>query len=97
MNAAMLNKLKKLQKEMTDAQERIESTEYEGKATGITVIVQGSRQVVDVKISMELLTDLECLQDSILLAVNDALAKIDKAHEEVMQRFGGLASGTGLF
>ena len=37
----------------------------------MTVIVQGTRQVIDVKIDPELLSEVDLLQDAILLAVND--------------------------
>lgn len=92
----MLNKLKKMQKEMQAAQEQLESTEFVGKASGVTVIVQGTRQVIDVKIDAELLDEVEMLQDVILLAVNDALGQIDKAHEETMGQFAGGMGGFGF-
>ena len=41
-------------------------------------MMQGSRQVIDVKVDPELLEEVEILQDSILLAVNDALKQIEK-------------------
>ena len=96
MNPAMLNKLKKMQKEMQEAQERLESSEFTGKASGVTVIVQGTRQVIDVKIDPELLEEVEMLQDAILLAVNDALAKIEKTQEETMGQFSGGMGGFGF-
>ncbi len=96
MNPAMLNKLKKIQKEMQEAQERLESSEFTGKASGVTVIVQGTRQVIDVKIDPELLEEVEMLQDAILLAVNDALAKIEKTQEETMGQFSGGMGGFGF-
>lgn len=84
MNPNMLNKLKKMQKQIQDAQEQIESSEFTGKASGVTVIMQGTRQVIDVKIDEALLEEVELLQDAILLAVNDALGQIDKTQEETM-------------
>lgn len=90
MNQGMLKKLNKIQDELKEAQQKIDMSEFTGKATGVTVIMQGTRQVLDVQISMELLTDLECLQDSILLATNDCLTQIEKAHEETM---GSLSLG----
>ncbi|HEY8405777.1 MAG TPA: YbaB/EbfC family nucleoid-associated protein [Acholeplasma sp.] len=96
MNPNMLNKLKKIQKQMQDAQEALESTEFVGKASGVTVIVQGTRQVIDVKIDPELLSEVDLLQDAILLAVNDALAQIDKQQEETMGQFTGGFGGFGF-
>lgn len=90
MNPNMINKLKKMQKQMVEAQEAIESKEFFGKATGVLVIVQGTKQIIDVQISDELLEDKDILQDSILLAVNDALRQIDKEQEETMSQFAGM-------
>lgn len=96
MNQSMLNKLKKMQKEMEEAQLRLSSKEYFGKASGVTVIMQGTRQVLDVEINPEMIEDLELVQDAILLAVNDALNQIEKDHEETMSQFTGGMGGFGF-
>lgn len=90
MNPNMINKLKKMQKQMVEAQEAIESKEFFGKATGVLVIAQGTKQIIDVQINDDLMEDKEMLQDSILLAVNDALRQIDKEQEETMSQFAGM-------
>ncbi len=96
MNPNMLNKLKKMQKQMMEAQEQLEGKEYFGKASGVTVIMQGTKQVIDVQINPEFLEELELLQDSILLAVNDAIRQIEKEQEETMGQFSGGMSGFGF-
>ncbi|HHT98737.1 MAG TPA: YbaB/EbfC family nucleoid-associated protein [Acholeplasma sp.] len=96
MNPGMLNKLKKMQKEMMEAQEAIEQKEYFGKASGVTIIMQGTRQVIDVKINPEMLEEVEMLQDAILLATNDALKQIEKESEETMKQFSGGLGGFGF-
>lgn len=96
MNPNMLNKLKKIQKQMMEAQEALERKEFFGKSSGVTVIMQGTRQVLDVEINPEILEDIEVLQDSILLAVNDALKQIEKETEETMGQFAGGMGGFGF-
>lgn len=96
MNPNMLNKLKKLQKEMMQAQEALDRKEFFGKSSGVQVIMQGTRQVLDVEINPELLDDIEILQDSLLVAVNDALRQIEKETEETMSKFGGGLGGFGF-
>lgn len=96
MNPGMLKKIKKMQEEMLAAQERLESKEYFGKASGITVIMQGTKQVLDVQINPEMLEEVEMLQDAILLAVNDALKQIEDEHQETMGQFTGGMSGFGF-
>lgn len=96
MNPAMINKIKKLQKQMEEAQEALQSREFTGKASGVEVIMQGTRQVIDVKINKELLDEVELLQDAVLLAVNDALHQIDKEQESTMGQFTGGMGGFGF-
>lgn len=96
MNPNMLNKLKKMQKQMVEAQEEIERKEFFGKASGVTIVMQGTRQVVDVQIDADLLDEVEMLQDAILLATNDALRQIEKETEETMGQFSGGLGGFGF-
>jgi len=96
MNPNMLNKLKKIQKQMMEAQEALERKEYFGKSSGVLVVMQGTKQVIDVQINPEMLEELELLQDSILLAVNDAIKQIEKEQEATMGQFSGGMSGFGF-
>ena len=96
MNPNMLNKLKKMQKQMLEAQEALESKEFFGKASGVTVIMQGTRQLLDVSINKDLLEDVELLQDAIVLATNDALKQIEKETEKTMGQFSGGMGGFGF-
>ena len=90
MNRDMIKKLQKLQKEMQEDQEKIELTEFEGRASGCVVIMQGNRRLIDVQLSRELLEDVEILQEVIVLAVNDALQQIDRTTEEVMGKYAAM-------
>jgi DNA-binding YbaB/EbfC family protein len=96
MNPNMLNKLKKIQKQMMEAQEALERKEFFGKSSGVVIVMQGTKQVIDVQINPEILEEVELLQDSILLAVNDALKQIEKEQEETMGQFSGGMGGFGF-
>ncbi|MGA0351869.1 MAG: YbaB/EbfC family nucleoid-associated protein [Acholeplasmataceae bacterium] len=96
MNPNMLNKLKKMQKQMLEAQEQLESKEFFGKASGVTVIMQGTRQMIDIEISKELLDEPELLQDAIVMATNDAMKQIEKETEQTLGQFSGGLGGFGF-
>ncbi|HHT54945.1 MAG TPA: YbaB/EbfC family nucleoid-associated protein [Acholeplasma sp.] len=96
MNPSMIRKLKKMQEEMEKAQRELESKEYFGKSSGVVVIMQGTRQVLDVQIDPDLLEEVELLQDSILIAVNDALNQIETEQSETMGQFTGGMGGLGF-
>ena len=92
----MLNKLKKMQRQMLEAQEQLESKEFFGKASGVTVIMQGTRQMIDIEISKELLDEPELLQDAIVMATNDAMKQIEKETEQTLGQFSGGLGGFGF-
>ena len=87
MNATTMNRLQKLRKEMQETQDRLHITEYEGRASGVRIVMLGSHQVVELNIDPELLSDIEMLQDAILLAINDAVETVSKKTSEEMSKF----------
>ena len=74
----------KLQKQMGEM--RVEATTGGGM---VTVVVNGAKQVLSIKIDPEVVSkdDVEMLQDLIVAAINDAHRKAD---EEMSQKMGGM-------
>ena len=97
MNQAQMMRLRKMQKEMMEAQERLEQTVFTGTAGGgvVKVEVKGNHEVVSVKIDEEAAKDdIEMVQDMVALAINDANKKIEA---ETQKSLGGFGAGMGLF
>lgn len=90
----MMKQVQKMQKEMAAAQEELNAQEFMGAATNdlVTVTFTGERQLVDLSIKPEVIDpeDPEMLQDMILVAINDALGKIEK---ETAQKMGKYTQG----
>lgn len=86
---AMLKQAQKLQKDMMTAKEEIDKTEYQGKSEMVTVTFTGAKQLLNVKLNVEALEsdDVEILEDMIVVAVNDALKKIDSDTEQKMGKY----------
>ena len=80
----------RLQKQMAEL--RVEATAGGGM---VTVVVNGSKQLVSIKLDPEVVSkdDVEMLQDLILAAVSDAQRK---AEEQMSQTMGGLMGGLKL-
>ncbi len=80
----------RLQKQM--AETRVEATAGGGM---VTVVVNGSKQLLSIKLDPEVVSkdDVEMLQDLIVAAVNDAQRK---AEEQIAQSMGGLMGGLKL-
>ncbi|MCF7927068.1 MAG: YbaB/EbfC family nucleoid-associated protein [Candidatus Izimaplasma sp.] len=94
MNPGMVNKIKKMQKEMLKAQKELEQSTFYGSAGGkmVTVEFTGDKKMRDIKIkkeALESLDDLDILQDTVIAAINDCMKKIDEETESVMGEFTG--------
>lgn len=94
---AMLKQAQKLQKDMLATQEKINEMEFEGKSSIVTVKINGKKEVKEISIDAESLDkdEIEMLQDMILVAMNDAMEKVNKETESKM---GAYTQGMpGLF
>ena len=100
MNQQAMMRLKKMQKQMMDAQKQLEETVFTGTAGGgmVTVEVKGTHEVLSVTIdpdALESKDDIEMIQDSIVAALNDASKKIDSESQKLLGGFGGGLGGFG--
>lgn len=85
--------LMKQYREIMKEQERINNTTFEGENSLVKVKVNGKKEVLEVKIDKSTTLDaddLESLEDMILLAVNNAMDKVDK---EVENKLGKYTNG----
>ena len=92
MNQQQMMRLRKLQKQMEEAQAKLEATVFKGTAGGgvVSVEVKGSHEVVSVTIDPEAAKDdIEMVQDMVVIALNDAMKKIDEESSKIMGGFGG--------
>lgn len=93
MNPAMINKIKKMQREMQEAQRRLEESIFTGTAGGGMVKVEatGDKRIVSIEIDEDVLNpeDKEMIQDTIVAAINDVMRKIDEETQDVMGAFTG--------
>jgi nucleoid-associated protein EbfC len=87
----MMKQMQKMQKKMAEAQEELGEKRIEGTAGGgmVSVIVSGSKEVLEVNIKEEVVDpeDIEMLQDLIVAATNDALKKAEELTNQTMGQF----------
>lgn len=94
---ALMKQAQKMQKDMTSAKEVIDNTIFEGKSSFVTVKINGKKEILDIKIENDKIEadEIEMFQDMIVVAINDAMKKVDKELEE---KLGKYAQGMpGLF
>ena len=94
---AIMKQAQNMQKDITKIKNDIDSTEFEGKSSLVTVLVNGKKKVKKITINDDakdlINDDLTMLEDMIVLALNDAFSKIDKVTEEKMGKYSNLMPG----
>ncbi|HYZ17086.1 MAG TPA: YbaB/EbfC family nucleoid-associated protein [Candidatus Acidoferrum sp.] len=92
--AQMMQQLRKMQQEMARVQEELANTVIDGSAAGgaVTVSISGEFQVKKVAIKPEAVDpdDIETLEDLLVVALNDALGKVQELSSRKM---GALTGG----
>lgn len=86
---AMMKQAQKMQKDMLATKEEIDKMIFEGKSSFVTVQVNGKKELLNISIDSDSMDkdDLEMLQDMIVVAVNDAMKKVDVETENKMGKF----------
>ena len=97
----MIKQAQKMQQDMLKMQSELEEAEFEATSGGgaVTVVVTGKKEVKSVKINPDVIDpdDAEMLEDLVLVAVNDAMKKVDGANSEKLGKLTGGMSIPGLF
>jgi len=92
---ALMREAQKMQKELTKTQEELEKTTYEGNSSLVNVVVNGKKELVSFKINTEESIEkdeIELLEDMVIVAVNDAMKKVDDDKNKKLSKYGnGLA------
>jgi nucleoid-associated protein EbfC len=98
--AQMMQQLRKMQQEMARVQEELANTIVEGSAAGgaVTASVNGEYRVTKVSIKPEAVDpeDVETLEDLVVVALNDALAKVKTLSEGKLGKLTGGMKIPGL-
>ena len=89
----LMNQMRKMQQEMTKAQDELSSTVVTGTAAGEAVKVEMTcdHRVKSISIAPSAIDadDPETIEDLVLVAVNDALTKVQQTSQARMERVTG--------
>ena len=92
----LMAQAQKMQKDIQKKQEEINSMTFIGESEWVEVTLTGNKSVLRVNIKDKKTMDeedLECLEDMIKIAINDAYKKIDNEIEKKLGMYGKLAGG----
>ena len=93
---SLMREAQKMQKELQKTQSELENTKYEGSSSLVSVVLNGNKNVVSVKINSDESLDkddIEMLEDMIVVAFNDASKKVDADKEKKLGKYGQGLSG----
>lgn len=93
---SLMKQAQSMQKNMLASKKEIEEKTYEGKSELVKVKMSGKKELISVEIDKDQKLesdDLEVLEDMIVLAVNDAIGKINKdINDKMGNQAGDLSS-----
>jgi DNA-binding YbaB/EbfC family protein len=97
----LLEQVQKVQQNLVKTQEELANERVEATAGGgmVTAVATGVGEIVEIRIAREAVDpdDVELLQDTVLAAVREAIAKAKQLQGERMQEATGGLSIPGLF
>ena len=92
----MLMQAQKMQIELQKAQDALKEKEFTvSKGGAVTVVVLGSKEIKSIDIDKDAFDpeNKEMVEEMIALAVNEAVAQIEKESEEINERITGRSGG----
>ena len=93
----MMKQVQKMQKQMEEQQKALEESEFTATAGGgaVEVTMTGKKVLTKVTLDPDAVDpdDVEMLEDLIMVAVNDAMKKVDEANSSSMARMTGGLGG----
>ena len=92
----LMAQAQKMQKDIQKKQDEINSMTFIGESEWVDVILKGDKSIEKINIKNKNTMDeedLECLEDMIKLALNNAYKKIDSEIEKKLGMYSKLAGG----
>ena len=98
---ALMQQAQKMQKQMEKKRQELESKEFEFSSNGgaIKIKMLGSKEMTSLEIDEDLIDkdEKDMLQDMLMVAINEAISKIDEEVNNVMGSVTGGMKIPGMF
>ena len=91
---ALMQQAQKMQKDIMKKKNEVNKKEFTGSSELVDVVFTGDKRMVSAKIKQDIDNeDKEIIEDMIVIAVNDAMEKIDKETENALGSYGNQLGG----
>lgn len=86
----LMQEAQKMQKQLQKDQKELENTIYEGVSSNVNVKMNGKFEVIEVKLNIDEISsdEKDLIEDMLMVAVNDAVKKINNDKEKKMGKYG---------
>lgn len=91
---ALMRQAQQMQKDITKKKDELNKKTFVGNSELVEVTFTGDKKLVSTKIKSDIDNDdKEIIEDMFVIAVNDAMAKIDKETESMLGAYGSQLGG----
>ena len=93
---AIMKQAQKMKKDVMKEKEEINNTIFTETYSSVTVEVNGNKEIKSIKISSDMefdKDDIEMLEDTLMIAINNAFKKVDAETEKRLGKYGQGLSG----
>ena len=91
---ALMRQAQQMQKDITQKKDELNKKTFVGTSELVEVTFTGDKKLVSTKIKSDIDNDdKEIIEDMFVIAVNDAMAKIDKETESMLGAYGSQLGG----
>ena len=84
---SLMKQAQSMQKKMVEQKKEIEKKQYEGKSELVKIVMNGKKEIISVKINKTSSIEddeIEMLEDMVMIAVNDAISKVNDDIQKTM-------------
>lgn len=92
----LLQEAKKMQIQLQKDQQMLDNTIYEGSSSIVNVKMNGKYEITSVNLNINediTVDDKEMLEDMVMIAINDAVKKVNDDKEKKMSKYGSGIAG----
>ena len=86
----LMREAQKMQKNLQKTQEELLNSKYEGTSSLVTIILNGNKDILSIKINSDDVLereDIEMLEDMIMVAFKEAAKKVDLDKEKKLGKY----------
>ena len=87
---SIMAQAQKMQKDIMNKKAEINKMEFTEKNEFVEIVVYGNKKIKKITINPSLVSEVDVLEDMIVLAYNNALEKIEKETEKALGAYGSL-------